>query len=451
MASPRKGTRLSEPIRLVHTADLHIGMENYGRWNPATGLHAHLEDYLNSLDQVIAYALAWQADVFLVAGDIYKTKDPSPTQQREFARRVRTLTNAGVQVLLLVGNHDQPNRHGDANPLDIYASLELPGVTIFRRPGLVRLETRRGALQVAGMPHLARSYLMAHQQSVPRSLADAERLLEGVIDETIAALADQITPDAPAMLTAHLSIDSATLGSEQALMLGKGLTLPREALCLPQFDYVAMGHVHKHQIIGQSPPAVYPGSLDRIDFGEEKDDKGFYAVTLSRGQAELERVGVDVRPFKTVRVDLCDAEDPTAELLAAIARHTLDDAVVRLAYVLQAERANAINEEAVREALASAFDVVWRPELIPGTVRSRHPELNEEVVSNPLAALEKYLGLRPELESNRAALLAKAAELLDSECEPSELAFPPTPPSPSRGEGKRKPGVRSGHSQEAPA
>ncbi|HEY9722619.1 MAG TPA: exonuclease SbcCD subunit D [Oscillatoriaceae cyanobacterium] len=404
---------MSEPIRLVHTADIHIGMENYGRWNPATGLHARLEDYLASLDQVVAHALKWEADVFLIAGDIYKSKDPSPTQQREFARRVRRLTSEGIQVVLLVGNHDQPNRHGDANPLDIYASLELPGVTIFRKPGLETLATRRGPLQIAGIPHLPRSYLMAHQQTVPRSLADAERLLEGVIDETLAALAEAVEPDVPAVLTAHLSIDTATLGSEQALMLGKGLTLPREALCLPQFDYVAMGHVHKPQIIGDKPSAVYPGSLDRIDFGEEKDDKGFYAVSVSRGEVALERVGIDVRPFRTVRVDLCDAADPTAELLAAIARQPLEGAVVRLAYVLQAERANSINEEAVREALAGTFDVVWRPELIPGTVRSRHPELNEAVVTNPLAALEKYLGLRPELEGSREALLAKAAELLE--------------------------------------
>ncbi|MFN3430542.1 MAG: exonuclease SbcCD subunit D, partial [Candidatus Sericytochromatia bacterium] len=160
------------PIRVIHTADLHIGMENYGRWNPATGLHARLEDYLGSLDQVVDFALAEDADVFLVAGDIYKTKDPSPTQQREFARRVKRLAGAGVHVVLLVGNHDMPNRHGDANPLDIYASLELPGVTVFRRPDLVTIETRKGPLQIAALPHLPRSFLMAREQTMPRSLQE---------------------------------------------------------------------------------------------------------------------------------------------------------------------------------------------------------------------------------------------------------------------------------------
>lgn len=416
-ASRQKGlaTVAGEPIRVIHTADLHIGMENYGRWNPKTGLHARLEDYLASLDQIVGHALARQADVFLVAGDIYKTKDPTPTHQREFARRMQRLLAAGVQVVLLVGNHDQPNRHGDANPLDIYASLELPGVTIFRRPGLVRLETKRGPLQVAGMPHLSRSFLMARQETVPRSMAECERLLEHAIDEMLLALAEDVDPALPAVLTAHLSIDVATLGSEQDLMLGKGLTLPLSSLANPAWDYVAMGHIHKPQVLGDQPPCVYPGSLDRIDFGEERDDKGFYDVELVKGAPVLRRELIDTRPFRTVRVDLCDHADPTEGLLEAIARHDLEGAVVRLAYVLQAERANALDEARVREALTTAFDVVWRPELIQGAVRSRHPELTEALTGDPLAALAKYVTLKPELEARLERLLEKARELMAEE------------------------------------
>jgi exonuclease SbcD len=403
------------PIRLIHTADLHIGVENYGRWNPASGLHARLEDYLASLDQVVAYALEHDADVFLVAGDIYKTKDPSPTQQREFAKRIRRLTGAGIKVVLLVGNHDQPARHGDANPLDIYASLELPDVTIFRRPEMVTIATRHGPLQVAGMPHLSRGFLMARQAHVPRTLHESERLLENVIDEILVSLAEDVDPDVPAVLTAHLSIDSATLGSERDLMLGKGLTLPLASLAQPAFDYVAMGHIHKPQVLGQAPCCVYPGSLDRIDFGEEADEKGFMDVTLDRGRTTHVRVPIEVRPFKTVRADLMDSEDPTADLVKAIQRTGVKDAVVRLAYTLQAERANMIDERQVSEALDGAFDAVWRPELIPGTTRGRHPELNEALSGSPMAALEKYLALKPELGERAELLLAGARELMAEE------------------------------------
>ncbi|MDB5101537.1 MAG: nuclease SbcCD, subunit [Cyanobacteria bacterium RYN_339] len=403
------------PIRMIHTADLHIGVENYGRWNPTSGLHARLEDYLASLDQVVAYAIAQAADVFLVAGDIYKTKDPSPTQQREFAKRIRRLTSAGIQVVLLVGNHDQPARHGDANPLDIYASLELEDVTIFRRPEMVTIKTRQGPLQVAGMPHLSRGFLMARQAHVPRTLHESERLLENVIDEILVSLAGDVDPTIPAVLTAHLSIDCASLGSERDLMLGKGLTLPLASLAQPAFDYVAMGHIHKHQVIGEGPCCVYPGSLDRIDFGEESDDKGFMDVTVERGKTTHVRVPITVRPFKTVKVDLMDSISPTDDLVAGIRRTDIEGAAVRLAYTLQAERANMIDERAVSEALTGAFDVVWRPELIPGTTRGRHPELTEALSGSPLVALEKYLALKPELGERAELLLAGARELMAEE------------------------------------
>lgn len=403
------------PIRIIHTADLHIGMENYGRWNPATGLHGRLEDYLASLDQVVDFALAEDADVFLVAGDIYKTKDPTPTQQREFARRVKRLAGAGMQVVLLVGNHDMPNRHGDANPLDIYASLELPGVTIFRRPDLVTIETRKGPLQIAALPHLPRSFLMAREQTMPRSLQESERLLERVIDEVLEALASEVDPAVPALLTAHLSVDVATLGSERDLMLGKGLTVPLSALARKPYDYVAMGHIHKHQVLGDSPACVYPGSLDRIDFGEAEDEKGFYVVDIARGRVAMKRVPITVRTFKTLRTDLSQAEDPTAALLEAIGREDVRHAVVRLAYTIQAERANAVDEGRVRAALAEAFDVVWRPELVQGEARTRHPGLTEAIADKPLDALAKYLELKPELADQADFLMAKAAELLQDE------------------------------------
>lgn len=404
-----------QPIRVIHTADLHIGMENYGRWNPSTGLHGRLEDYMRSLDQVVDFALAEAADVFLVAGDIYKSKDPSPTHQREFAKRVQRLAAAGVQVVLLVGNHDMPNRHGDANPLDIYATLAMPGVTIFRRPELVVIETRKGPLQVVGLPHLPRSFLMASRATMPRSLQEAERLLETVIDEVLGALAAEVDPALPALLTAHLSIDTAMLGSERDLMLGKGLTLPLATLANPIYDYVAMGHIHKQQVLGERPCCVYPGSLERIDFGEAEDDKGFVVVDLLRGETRFKRVPVAVRAFKTVRCDLTGEPDPTAALLAAIAREDVAGAVVRLAYTLQAERANSIDEEQVRAALSQAFDLVWRPVLVQGGARSRMPELDESLTDRPLEALAHYLARKPELAGLSERLMAKATALLSEE------------------------------------
>ena len=79
-------------IKLLHFADLHLGVENYGRIDPATGLSTRLVDFLRAYDQVVDYALENDISLVIFAGDAYKTRDPNPTYQREFARRIRRIS-----------------------------------------------------------------------------------------------------------------------------------------------------------------------------------------------------------------------------------------------------------------------------------------------------------------------------------------------------------------------
>src|SRR5207248_10734535 len=102
------------PLRIAHLADTHIGMENYGRINPETGLNQRMHDFLASLDQAIDGAIASGVDLVFFAGDIYKTRDPTPTHQREFARRIHRLSSAGIQTAIVAGNHDIPMAAGRA-------------------------------------------------------------------------------------------------------------------------------------------------------------------------------------------------------------------------------------------------------------------------------------------------------------------------------------------------
>ena len=146
-------------LTFLHFADLHLGVENYGRIDPQTGQHSRIEDFSRSLETAFDFAIDEQVDFVVFAGDAYKTCDPSPTHQRAFARQLRRLQQAAIPTVLIVGNHDTPAAFGKATSLDIFGALELDNTHVMRRPDLITVETLHGPVQIAGLPWPTRNLL----------------------------------------------------------------------------------------------------------------------------------------------------------------------------------------------------------------------------------------------------------------------------------------------------
>lgn len=406
-------------IRVLHFADAHIGVENYGRIDPATGLHTRLQDFLATLDATLSYALENDFDLIVFAGDAFKARDPSPTHQREFARRIMRAVAGGIPVFLLVGNHDVPNAAGRASSLEIYAALRVPGVTVGGTPKVHRLETRRGPVLVAGLPYVPRTRLLAREAYKDLGIEDVNAVLAERVAGMVEELAAQVRaarreePDLPAVLTAHLSVADARAGSERSIMLGTEMVVPAGALELPEFDYVALGHLHPHQVLGVERKLVYAGSLDRVDFGEEGEPKGFVAVDLVRGAARHAFVPNRVRPFVTVRARVpAEAADPTAAILEAVAGRDLEGAVVKLVVEMDQKRWPEVRQREVLQALeARAHHVLpIHKEWTAVAAALRSPTLTERL--DPVAAVEQYFRTckRPALDLEGLLERARALE-----------------------------------------
>ena len=162
-------------MKIVHTADLHIGLETHGPMNPHTGLARRLEDFLASLDAIVDAAIEENADLVVMAGDIYKGRDPNATHQRLFARRVFRLVQHHIPVFLLAGNHDLPNAVSRATSIDIFHELDVTGVSVARAPGLSRINTQSGPLLMAALPWVTRASLLAHEEFRALGAQDLER------------------------------------------------------------------------------------------------------------------------------------------------------------------------------------------------------------------------------------------------------------------------------------
>ncbi len=426
-------------MRIVHTADVHIGVENYGR--PATqadidalppyfapgvdrrsylGLSTRLIDFLCALDQVVDYATRNEADLVLIAGDAYKSRDPSQTHQREFVRRVATLVNRGIPVFLLTGNHDIAHSPTRATALAIFPTLDVAGVTVAERFGTHRVETRSGPLQVVALPWIRRGQLLARDEHQGAPIDEVTRFIEEDLTARILTEAEALDPGVPAILAAHVTVNGAVSSSERSMMLGRDYALQPSTVALPAFDYVALGHIHKHQTLIASPPVVYPGSLQRVDFSEEDDRKGFCVVDIDpaspRGdRTRWQHVPVDARRFVTIDVNVpVDAEDPTALVTRRIEQVDVNDAIVRVHVTVPAPLAGRVNERAIRDALAGAHSVAAVSREV---IHERRPRIGSDARGiAPQQALERYLAGRTDLSDDvRKRALQMGTELVAEE------------------------------------
>jgi len=350
---------MTEPIRLLHFADIHIGMENYGRTDPNTGLSSRVVDFLRCMDEMVEHALLSDVDLVIFAGDAFKSRNPTPTFQREFAFRIQDLASH-CPVVLLVGNHDLPTIDKRASSIEIYETLNVPNTILGRSYKTHQIETKRGPVLVATAPYPVRSHLL-RDMDIPHhfTIAEIDALLEQHLDRKLMELAVQASAmPMPRVLVGHFTVAGAVWGSERSVMLGRDVQVMLSTLADPAWDYVALGHIHRHQCLtlgrADVPPVVYSGSLERIDFGEENDPKGYVCVELSRGRADWEFVEVGCRLFTTLRVDVRHAGNPTQIVLEEIARHNLKDAVVRVVITADPEADMLLQERPVQEALQRA-------------------------------------------------------------------------------------------------
>jgi exonuclease SbcD len=356
---------MSEPIRVLHFADVHIGMENYGRIDPESGLSSRVRDFLRRMDEMIEFAAENEVDLTVFAGDAFKTRTPNPTFQREFAWRVRDLTRL-APLVMLVGNHDLPPTVMKASSIEIYDTLAVPNVWVADEYEVRQIDTKRGPVAVGAAPYPIRSRLITEEDTAGMTIAQVDEVMRRELASQLEALAQQAdTLDMPRLLTGHFTITGASYGSERSVMLGRDVEVMLSSIADSRWDYVAMGHIHKHQNLTAKrddvPPVVYSGSLERIDFGEEGDDKGFCWVELERRQPNGRKTSwsfrrVKARPFVTLRLDLRDSDDPTLDAVNQIKERgeSLREAVVRVIYRMTPETEARFQEGIVRDVLRQA-------------------------------------------------------------------------------------------------
>jgi exonuclease SbcD len=242
-----------------------------------------LGDFTSTLDEAVDYALAQSIDIVVFAGDAYRTRDPNPTYQREFAKRIKRLASGGVPVFLLAGNHDVPAAVGRANSIEIFDILAVDNVQVARTRGIHTFQTKSGPLQIVAVPWLVRNLLLTKEEFKGKTADEINKIMVDSTADFLEKAAARLDPTVPTVVVVHASVLGSMMGSERSVTLGSDYVLPKSLFGNQLFDYVALGHIHKYQVLSQHPLMIYSGSISRGDFCEEKEPKGFVVGEVERG------------------------------------------------------------------------------------------------------------------------------------------------------------------------
>lgn len=398
----------------IHAGDLHLGVSSYGPANPTTGISRRVDDFFAAFDQAVDYAIEKKADLFLLCGDTFKDPSPTPTMLKMFATRLARLSKADIKTVIVLGNHDTP-KSGRAAPPEPFIELDVPNVYFFSKPDFKDLECRSGEkVRVFAIPYRHPVKLASDKKKGTTKL-DKDLLAEGFREQIakeieIFTRAGRKGADA-SILVGHLSVEGAVAGSEKIWATGEEYSVLPSAFDAGTFDYIALGHLHKHQVMKSKTPIVYSGSIERVDISEANEKKCFVSVNIRNHTAEWKFIDIQSRPMHNIRVDCTNQPDPLTSVKEELADKTLNGAIVSLHIVIKDQLPGAQRDE-ISRLLNNSF---WNQIVYEKLARKPGPDSKGAFggTLEPSQALGKYLKTKKIIEKERDLAMKIGQEIIN--------------------------------------
>jgi DNA repair protein SbcD/Mre11 len=283
-------------IRFIHTADIHLGKT----YRNSPGEAERYEDFFRCLSGIVENALREKVDFVLIAGDLFHTGQILP---RTFAKTIETLQplkQAGIPCIAIEGNHDWIHRRNNISWMEALSEM---GYIRLLRPARTEdggyqfhpfdEETGMGGhMEINGLNIYGLGYIGTQAGS------HVERICKAITTENNLLLFH-------VGIWKYSPVEIGNMKIEEAHPLAE------------KCQYVALGHGHKPYVIETpdgKPYAYNPGAPERVNFGEEKYDKGYYLVTVSDGTFTPEFRPTHPRPMLVEIINLDGSHDADSAL-----------------------------------------------------------------------------------------------------------------------------------------
>ncbi len=292
-------------VRFLHTADLHLDtpFKGLASWN--MNLAGRLKDAtFRSFGKIIDFCINENVDFLVISGDIFESDNKSLAAQLKFMSELKRLSDKGISAYFVCGNHDPLNSWLETAGLPenvyLFGSNAVENFTYYK--------DNKPAAEICGISF--------REKVVKDNLAIKYRLKDNPAPVSIAVLHGTAGIPGPHENYAPFRV-------KDVLKTG--------------FNYWALGHIHKRQIINESGPVmVYPGNPQGRDFGET-GAKGCYLVEIDEdGKVNLEFIPVQIIRFEEIEIDLAD-EDKIDRIWDKIekSRNSVEDYDENVSYILR--------------------------------------------------------------------------------------------------------------------
>jgi len=380
-------------VKILQTADNHLGETAYSKIDAVTGLNARGLDFLNSFKNILDIALRESVDVLLVVGDFFTRVNPHPRYLLEVMKGLKKLSKENVVTIFVSGNHETPKIVTTVNPLSLLGQID--NVHVVLEPASIEVD----GIDFVCVP-------------APSIFDEIKNLFNPLLQTAL-----QNSKSERKILAAHLPLGQATTSSEGTLesFIGECVDIKQ----IPnKFLYAALGHMHKFQQLGQGMPIIYSGSSERCEWGEEHDDK-FVVLIEIEDKVDFKPIELPVRNMVTVIDQNCSGLSAlriNKLVLEAIEnnKQKIEDSVVRIKLDnIDIDEYRLIDWVTIKQSLNDygVFDFKLQPQTVISLPVQAGP--SGEYIFPPPKELELYVKSKTEYKRITPQLLKLGKEIID--------------------------------------
>jgi len=400
--------------KILFVSDVHIGIRYSFRVDLRTGISDRTLDFINALARVVDYAIKEEIDIFVISGDLYDRVTIGPTLLRLVREKIwKPLIKSNIPVILVGGNHDSPQMIEKGSPFGEVTLI--PNSTAVRKPQIFNVTALHSKEKVGFVlvPYMTATQavtfvekkVMDEEIEKEEHMARSQELFREIVNRYVSRLDTKVK-----IIVGHFFVESSKIGIiPYPDQLPHEFIFKKDMLPLDQVDLAVFGHIHTPQTLCDDKVLI-PGSLERVDFGEINEDKGFYIFDTT--QDSLKFISNNPRKLVKLHIEVPEEiENPTDYILKSLQQKNLKGAMVRVIIRIP----SLLKEQVIQRRIYPYLEeVTFHSEIIWDTSEKRKEIILSEFVLDPIVLFSNYISEKYQDYPYVEKLKAKGLEILEN-------------------------------------